>query len=66
MKQQKKKVYKDVRVYFNPSDAVHMETFKALKELSKAIGVSMSTAAGMAIRRGAPLVKESWDELQKQ
>ncbi len=58
--------YKTVKVYFKPDDKSQMETYKQLQELAKSLGVSMSTAAGMSLRRGVPLVKGGWDELQKQ
>ena len=62
----KSKGYKVVRIYFKPEDKSHMEVYKQIVELSKSMGVSMSTAAGMSLRRGVPLVKAGWDELQKQ
>ncbi|HEY9758983.1 MAG TPA: hypothetical protein V6C97_27690 [Oculatellaceae cyanobacterium] len=55
-----------VKVYFNRDEKMHMEIYNALVELSKSMGVSLSTATGMALRGGVPLMKKDWDELQKK
>ena len=54
-----------VKVYFKLGDKVQMEVYKSLQELSKSIGVSVSTAAGMSLRRGVPIVKNDWDSLMR-
>lgn len=53
-----------IRVYFKPSDKVQMQVYKDLQELAKSMGVSLSTAVGMSLRRGVPQVKNDWNELQ--
>lgn len=63
MKQPKKRNLKSVRVYFKADDKMQMEVYNALQELHKSMGVSLSTAAGMSLRRGVPLVKGDWDEI---
>lgn len=54
-----------IKVYFKSTDALHMQVYKDIQELSESTGVSLSDAAGMALRRGIPLAKAGWDELQK-
>ena len=61
----KKTQYKTIKVYIKPDDKQQMEVYKALQELSKSMGVSMSTAAGMSLRRGVPLVKGDWNEIMQ-
>ena len=62
---QQKKQSKSIRVYFKPDDKVQMQVYKDLQELAKTMGVSMSTAAGMSLRRGVPLVKGDWNDLMQ-
>ena len=47
-----------VQVYFKPEDKLQMQVYKDLQELAKSMGVSMSTATGMALRGGVPLLKK--------
>jgi hypothetical protein len=54
-----------VQVYFNTEDKLHMQVLGQLQELQKSTGVSLSNAAGMALRRGVPLVKGDWDALMQ-
>jgi len=54
-----------IKVYFKSTDVLHMQVYNDLQELSKSTGVSLSDAAGMALRRGVPLAKAGWDDLQK-
>jgi hypothetical protein len=64
----KAKVYKynSVRVYFKQGDELQMQVYKDLQALAKSLGVSLSTASGMSMRRGVSLVRKDWDELQKR
>ncbi len=52
-----------VKVYFKKDDKTQMEVYKNLQGLSKSMGVSLSTATGMSLRRGVPIVKSDWDSL---
>jgi len=63
---QTKKQSTSVRVYFKSNDKMQMEVYKALQELAKSMGVSMSTAAGMSLRRGVPLVKGDWNDIMSK
>lgn len=54
-----------IKVYFKSTDKQQMEIYKDLQELSKSMGVSLSTATGMSLRRGVPQVKDDWNLLQK-
>lgn len=56
--------YRAVKVYFKVSDELHMQIYNDLQELSKSMGVSLSTATGMALRGGVPLLKKDWNDLQ--
>lgn len=55
-----------LKVYFKRDDKVHMEIYKALHDLAKSMGVSVSTAAGMSFRRGVPMVKADWESLMAE
>lgn len=59
----RKSKYKVIKVYVKPEDKVQMGIYTSLQELSKSMGVSMSTAAGMSLRRGVPIVKKDWEKL---
>lgn len=52
-----------VKVYFKLDDDMQMKVYESLQELSKSMGVSLSTATGMSLRRGVPIVKADWDSL---
>jgi len=52
-----------IKVYFITDDKTHMEIYATLQELSKSMGISLSTATGMALRRGVPIVKSDWENL---
>lgn len=52
-----------VKVYFKKDDKTQMEVYKNLQGLSKSMGVSLSTATGMSLRRGVPIVKSDWESL---
>lgn len=66
MKQTKKDTRLSVKVYFKPTDTLQMQIYKDLQELSKSMGVSLSTATAMALRGGVPLLKKDWNELQQK
>lgn len=63
MKKTSKKDLVSIKVYFKMTDAVQKDIYQQLQELSKSMGVSLSTATGMSLRRGVPLVKGDWHAL---
>lgn len=63
MSKETKRNLMSLKVYFKRGDKVQMEVYKSLQELSKSMGVSVSTATGMSLRRGVPIVKADWDSL---
>lgn len=64
MKKQNKRVA--IKVYFKLDDAVQRQVYEQLQDFSKSLGVSLSSATGMALRRGVPLAKGDWDAMQKK
>jgi hypothetical protein len=64
MKKQNKRVA--IKVYFKLDDVVQRQVYEQLQDFSKSLGVSLSNATGMALRRGVPLVKGDWDAMQKK